>query len=268
MPLKEMLILTTPPDRLAQARQTGLTLGHMAYRIGRGSHLFRSGAPIPLRGGLMVADAPNADRRGDPGQLCQEIVRECAARGFRGVICNFDGPPTPFLERMLSQLDSICARKGLELHVPECYGPCTKTARVLISSALSGGSLAQRLEECAQRFHGPERLTLALERVAEDFFLPAPSGSGRPMSREELRRQLEQRSPNVFFSNELCARYFTYMSRETGAHFILFDDAVSIRRKLQVAQTAGIGRAVVSLTNIDDLLDSLLEHFPCPTDSN
>ena len=45
MPLKDMLILITPPDQLTQARETGLTIGHMAYRIGRGPHLFRSGPP-------------------------------------------------------------------------------------------------------------------------------------------------------------------------------------------------------------------------------
>lgn len=258
MPLNEILILTTPPDCLPQARETGLTLGHMAYRVGRGPHLFRSGIPVPLRSGLMVVDAKGFDGRGEPGVLCQEILRECAARGFGGVICDFEGRPLPLLERILSQLDAMLARKGLTLHVPECYGHCTQKARVLIPSALSGGSLTQRLEESILRFGGPERITLAIQRVAEDFFLPSPTGCGRPMSREELTRQLEERSPSVFFSNDLCARYYTYMSRESGAHFILFDDAVSIRRKLQVAQRLGIRRAVAALPEIDDLLPDLL----------
>lgn len=258
MPLNEMLILTTPPDALTQARETGLTLGHMAYRVGRGPHLFRSGVPIPLRGGLMVVDSKGFDGQGEPGVLCQEILRECAARGFRGVICDFTGRPLPLLERVLTNLDELLARKGLSLHVPEAYGAYTQKGRVLIPSALSGGSLAQRLEEAALRFGGPERITLAVRRVAEDFFLPSPTGSGRPMSREELARQLEERKPSVFFSNELCARYFTYMSRESGAHFVLFDDAMSIRKKLQVAQKAGIHRAVAALPEVDDLLGQLL----------
>lgn len=258
MPLKDILILTTPPDRLAQARETGLSIGHMAYRVGRGPHLFRSGIPVPLRGGLMVVDAKGFDGRGEPGVLCQEILRECAARGFGGVVCDFEGRPLPLLERVLSQLDEMLGRKGLTLHVTEGYGHCVQRGRVLISSALSGGSLAQRLEESIMRFGGPEHITLALRRVAEDFFLPSPTGSGRPMSREELSRDLAQRAPSVFFSNELCARYYTYMSRESGAHFILFDDAMSIRKKLQVAQSKGISRAVAALPEIDDLLPQLL----------
>ena len=258
MPLKDVLILLAPPDRLDQARDTGLSIGHMAYRIGRGPHLFRSGAPIPLRGGSMVVDTKNFDGWGEPGPLCQEILRECIARGFGGVICDFEGPSLPLLERALTQLDELLARRGLTLHVPEQYGPCIRRGRVLISSALSGGSLAQRLAESSERFGGPDRITLAIRRVAEDFFLPSPTGCGHPMTREELAHDLATRTPSVFFSNELCARYYTYMSRENGAHFVLFDDAMSIRKKLQIAQNLGINRAVAALPEIDDLLPELL----------
>jgi len=258
MPLKDVLILLTPPDRLAQGRQTGLSVGHMAYRVGRGPHLFRSGIPVPLRGGLMVVDIGNFDGRGEPGILCQEILQECTARGFGGVICDFEGRPIPLLERALSQLDAMLARKGLTLHVPEHYGHCVQRGRVLISSALSGGSLSQRLKDSSDRFGGPDRITLAIRRVAENFFLPSPTGSGRPMTRAELANDLETRTPSVFFSNELCARYYTYMSRENGAHFVLFDDAMSIQKKLQIAQSLGINRAVAALAEIDDLLPELL----------
>ena len=110
---------------------------------------------------------------------------------------------------------------------------------MLVSSALSGGSLRQRLEEALERFGGG-RMALALERVAEDFFLPSPTGSGQPLSQEELSARMEQLRPSVFFSGELCARYFTYMSRESGAHFVLFDDGDTLRRKLEVARSLGI----------------------------
>ena len=258
MPLKEMLILTTPPDCLPQARQTGLTLAHLAYRVGRGPHLFRSGGPVPPKGGLMVIDAQGVDGRGEPGPFCQEVVRECTARGFSGVICDFEGRPLPLLERIITQLDEHLPRRKLSLYVPESYGSRTKTAHVLISSALSGGSLSQRLSDASQRFGGPDRIALAVERVAEDFFLPSPTGSGRPLSREELTRRLAERSPSVFFSNELCARYFTYMTRDSGAHFVLFDDASSIRKKLLTARSLGIGRAVAAWPDVDDLLPRIL----------
>ena len=254
---EEILILTTPPDRLAQARRTPYTLGHMAYRIGRGPHLYRAGDPTPLRGGLMVVDAQGFDGQGDPGVLCQQLLRECAARNFSGIICDFEGAPLPMLERTLRRLDALAARRGLALYVPEPYGRCTDHARVLISSALSGGSLTGRLEQAAQTFGGWERLALGLERVAEDFFLPSPTGCGQPLSREGLARLMSERSPSVFFSAELCARYFTYMTRDGGVHFVLFDDPSTLHKKLQLAHRLGIRKAVAALPEVDDLLDTL-----------
>ena len=123
-------------------------------------------------------------------------------------------------------------------------------------SALAGGSLSRRLEEAAERF-GRERVTLAVQRVAEDFFLPSPTGSGVPLSRRELEEKLEQLHPSVFFSHELCARYFTYMSRESGAHFVLFDDRDTLRKKLEVAQELGITSAVAALPEVLDAAGEL-----------
>jgi len=96
-----------------------------------------------------------------------------------------------------------------------------------------------------------------MQRVAEDFFLPSPTGSGVPLSRRELEEKLEQLHPSVFFSHELCARYFTYMSRESGAHFVLFDDRDTLRKKLEVAQELGITSAVAALPEVLDAAGEL-----------
>ena len=131
------------------------------------------------------------------------------------------------------------------------------SSKVIIPSALSGGSLSVRLKEAIAKY-GAERLALGVQRVAEDFFLPAPSGSGVPLSRDALQQRIQERSPSIFFSNELCAHYFTYMSRQSGAHFILFDDAGSIRKKLSLCQDLGIRQAILAYPEVDDLLSRLL----------
>ena len=69
---------------------------------------------------------------------------------------------------------------------------------------------------------------------------------------------MDDRAPTVFFSNELCAHYFTYMSKQNGAHFILFDDAGSIRKKLHIARSLGVADAVLAYPQVDDLLPELL----------
>ena len=64
----------------------------------------------------------------------------------------------------------------------------------------------------------------------------------------------------VFFSEALCARYFTYrIGSET--HFVLFDDAGTLRRKAELAATLGIENAFFMLPEVSDLLDEL---FPSP----
>ena len=128
---------------------------------------------------------------------------------------------------------------------------------MLIPSALSGGTLRERLEEAAGRF-GAGRVVLAVERTAEDFFLPAPRGRGVPLARAELKRRMDALRPPVFFSGELCAHYFTYMSRQTGAHFVLFDTAVSIREKLKLSRACGVTRAVLAWPEVDDILQDIV----------
>ena len=256
MGTRMQLILAAPPEDVTAAQAHGLTLAHMAYRVGGGPHLFRSNQPIPARGGLMYIDDGGFDGRGTPDAFCQEVVRECAARGFGGVVCAFDRK-LPLLSAVVEQLGPMLVRQGRSFYVSEPYGRCTATGRVLIPTALSGGSLRQRLGEAVERY-GAGRVALAVERTAADFFLPSPDGQGRPLTREELKARLEERSPSVFFSDELCARYFTYMNRQSGAHFVLFDDAGSIRKKLRLAEVLGIDRALLCWPEVSDLMGDIL----------
>lgn len=253
----QKLILSVPPDSARAAQETGLPLAHMAYRVGGGPHLFRSNMPVAVRGGLMMMDNVGFDGRGTATPFCHEVMRECTARGFTGAVCDFEGHPVPLLAQIVQELGDLMHRRGWPLYVTEAYAPYSSSTKILISSAISGGSLQTRLEEAAG-LYGADRIVLAVERVAADFFLPSPTGQGAPLSREDLRRQLDERAPTVFFSTELCAHYFTYMSKQNGAHFILFDDAGSIRKKLQIARTLDIPEAILAYPEVDDLLPELL----------
>ena len=251
MGTRSQLILAVPPEDVTAAQTYGLTLAHVAS-----PHLFRSNLPIPVRGGLMYIDDSGFDGRGTPDTFCQEVVRECSARGFGGIICAFDRN-LPLLAAIVTQLGPMLARQSRSFYVSEPYGRHTATGRVLIPTALSGGSLRQRLSEAAERY-GTGRVALAVERSAEDFFLPSPNGQGRPLTREELAAKRKELSPSIFFSDELCARYFTYMNRQSGAHFVLFDDAGSIRKKLRLAEAMGIDRALFFYPEVSDLLPDIL----------
>ena len=248
--------ITATPDQLRELRGLSVTPAHLAYRMGQGPHLFRTGGNPPPSGGWMVLDCRDFDGLGRTAPFCQEVVRECAARNFSGVVCDFEAGPLPPLEETAAQLGKECARRGWALLVPEPYAPCSPHAQVMISSALSGGSLELRLKEAAERL-GRERVVLALQRTAEDFFLPSPTGSGRPLTRQQLRQLIQQRSPSIFFSRELCARYFTYMSRDSGAHFVLFDDPQTLAHKVEVARSVGISTVLGAWDDLRNAVSAL-----------
>lgn len=252
------LYLMAPPDQASAAAGHSLPVAHMAYRVGGGPHLFCSRHPFTHQGGLMVLECTGFDGRGNPEELCREIVQECIGRGFNGVFCDFEGAVYPVLARAVERLAALFEPRGWRLYLPEEYAVrAPKNTFVVIPTALSGGSLRQRLSEALDRF-SPRQVVLGLERTAEDFVLPAANGAGTPLAREELARLLRERSPSVYFSDELCAHYFTYMLRNQEAHFILFDDAASISQKLRLAYELGIREGFLPYAQADDLLPQLL----------
>lgn len=251
----ETIILAVKPGEVSAGGTWGRPLAHLAYRMGEGPHLFRANSPVAPRGGLMVIEDTGFQGGGEADPFCNEVLRECAARRFQGVVCRFQGKPRPVLNQIVLQLGEVCARRGLSLYITEPYAG-TGVGRVLISTAISGGTLRGRLETAAGQYGG-DRVCLWVERTAEDFLLPSPSGAGAPLTMEELSRRREEQGASVFFSPELCAHYFTYMAGETG-HFVLFDDAGSISRKLIQAGQLGISTAFLPYTANADLLRELL----------
>ena len=251
-------ILLTPPDTLSQARTLGLPLAHMAFQLGDDGHLHQSPLPSGLRGGWMLVGCPQPpEPPADPWTLVREITDLCLRRQFGGVILDLECPPNSILSRMIALLEESLRRRGRPLMLPEAYGAYSQRAGLFFSSALSGGSLRQRLEAAIQ-VYGVQRLVLSLHRTREDFFLPSPEGSGRPLSQEELKNTVDRLEPAVFFSRELCAYYFTYMNRTSGAHFVLFDNEASLRRKQELAQELGIQTMLWLFPQTEDLLPRVL----------
>ncbi len=209
----------------------------MSYRVGPGPELLRSQGPVPLRGGLLGLNTVSTIPEGDPGHFCRQVVRECQARGAVGVLADWE-PMQRSLLLLVRRRGQALRPAGRLLLLPECWGGAAEQAGILIPSALSGGSLELRLKEAAERY-GVERIVLTLQPVREDFLLPAPSGQGKALSRQALADLRSRTHAPVYWSQELCARYFTYRDSQ-GVHFVLFDDGDSLCRKLELAGGLGI----------------------------
>ena len=256
--MKELL-LALPTGGLSggvstEGQNYGLTPAHMAYRVGLGPRLMGVRLPAGLRGGVMQLDCAGFEGGGDPVDCCRQILGECRRRGFRGIVCDFEGPASDCLMKLVKILDRNCAAQGWALYVPESYAPGVSAGRVLISSVLTHGTLERRLSEAAERY-GKERVVLAVEWVREDFPLPA-RGRGRPLDQSKLENLIHRLEPAVFFDRGLCAHYFTYMAGPK-AWFVLFDTPQSVREKLDLAERLGLRGALLPGPEIEPHLDEI-----------
>ena len=247
------LYLAVTPDNLTEAARHTKLLAHTAYRIGPQGQLMRRNL-LRTRGGLMMLSDGDCTSIQDGEALCRSVWQECGNRGFGGVVADLEGPYRPDRASFLQKLSIILARNGRQLFVPEQYGQHVPQSTVLICTAISGGTLTHRLENAQRRF-GP-RLALDLQRLRMNFPLPCPSGEGTPLSGEALQKLMDTHQPTVFYSADLCAKYFT-VTRGGESRFILFDDADTILKKIQIGRKMAISSAFLMYPETDDLLERI-----------
>lgn len=246
------IYLALTPDRRVPLRSA--LPAHVAWAIDAQGALARSAPAEAVRGGLMALSDRCAGPLPEPDALCRAVARECAAQRCRGVLADFDAPVHPDRLTFLEALAARLTGENRTLYVPQSYA--VPRARVLICTAVSGGTLREHLTDAIARF-GAQRLALDAQRLAMDFTLPSPRGEGRPLSPAALYALRGRHRAAVFWSGELCARYFT--CREGAeTHFVLFDDADSLRRKLRLGESLGVREAFFMLPEVEDLWPELL----------
>ncbi len=249
----QIYLAVTPGEYQSAAKYSRL-FAHVAYRIGPESQLLRQSLLLQTHGGLLTLGDRDAPPISAPEALCAGILRECARRSYTGVLLDFEARPAADRKVFAAMLAQQLRKTRRTLYVPES---CAVSGAVpLICTALSGGSFPQRLQEAARQFGGAEHLGLDVQRLRMDFTLPAKSGEGRPLSAEEFRALVEKESPAVFFSQELCARYFTYM-QDQETHFVLFDDAQTIAKKVEIARQLSIPTILGAWSDLQDAVPAL-----------
>lgn len=249
------LYMTAAPDQYRPLAGLGFRLCHLAYQIGPDNHLHRSIVSRQTQNGLMAISDTAPPPIQDSAQLCREILRECTNRGFDGVHADFGTVTTPDRIAFLEQLSPLLHRNSKKLFVSSAYGRHVPSAYVLINTALSGGTLRAMLSDAAYTF-GRQRIAMDIERLRMDFLLPSPSGEGTALSQGTFEALYQECAPSVFFSHELCAKYFTYQ-KEGRTHFVLFDDADTIRFKLKLGTALELRYAFLLYSEVSDLAASL-----------
>lgn len=228
--------LAATPEDVKSAVVHGYPIAHMAYYKSFESHSQSCGWMV-LSNILANAAEPRV------------IIDECLKRNYGGVILDFEGGDKQSLARYADALGNLCSQYNITLVTGKRYQ--TDTSFTLVSSGVVSGSLRQKLLKYGNRS------VLEIVRLAQDIPLPAPQGRGITMTRAELTDLLNERRPATFFSSELLARYFTYKDAYGITHFIIYDDAESISKKLRLAESMGLPYAVMLYGEVKDLLGGL-----------
>ena len=244
-------------EEYARAASSGRRFAYASYHMGPNSALLRQNLPLQTRGGLLCATDREPCVIEDPEALCAAFLRECGRRGYGGVLLDFERSPTADRRALISALSPRLRETGRALYLPTAYADNVPHAVYTINTAVSGGNFRTYLSEEVRRRGGGQHVALDVQRLRMDFRLPAPDGTGTPLSAAEFDDLREGKS--VFFSPDLCARYFT-CNRDGEAHFVLFDDADTLNRKLCVGASLGIGTAFLMWQEVEDLVEKL--RFP------
>jgi hypothetical protein len=231
----------------------------MAYRIGKDSRLYRNGLGGNVRGGLIsVSDLGMEEDTVCSDELLYEIERECNLRGFEGIVFDFERSPAGFAMNFIYHAAIYFSGLGMTVYVPEAFAQAAPSAVILISSAVTGGSCAESYRNTVLKY-SPERLALVYEPICMDFIMPSPSGKDDYITQNQLDSLIAREHAVSYFSQELCAYYFTYRDSGSKSHFVLYDDENSMLKKLGLARDCGFKQAFLLYPEAYGVLDVLKE---------
>lgn len=250
--INEQFILACDASEREECGALGCTLAHFGYRISASGRLLRISQGPAARGGILIL---SDDGTGVPDApvFLRMLEGELTRQGFCGIFADFDSF-SPKLSALLESIDALAVRRRSVLYVPELYAPQTPDACVLTGSDVVAGSYRFRLEEQLGRYES--RMALELVPVREDFALPS-QGQGRRMREGELDALLA-RGVTPYYSDELCLNYFTYVDKARVTHFVVYDDAKSLRRKMEIARRMGIEKIFALYAELRALMPDIL----------
>ncbi len=246
------IYLSAPPELAAEAAEYA-PVSLMAYEVARGLRLNRSPTvPSPRGERLMEVSCRRLTGFGPQAALAESILRQCLIYGFSGAVLDLPRP-TPALMALAELMSDRFRPRGLSLYLPEGYGGIPGNPTILVSAQSYCAPYIDRLRALAGRF-GAGRLALRLDTRPADFLLPA-------------RRSLPSRLPSpvpggvqpdrVFYSECHEANYTSFLDRGR-VRLVMWDDANSVKRKLEIAENIGIHTAFLDFEENRSIIRNLI----------
>lgn len=223
---------------LSPAAALGMPCARLIWTLSPEGRLIRTARPL-RRGGLLGFYLSEGSAAAEPSFLATALWEQAMRFGCTGFL--LDLPEDEAGYALACTLSPRLTRSGLPVYLPISLAPADGRARLILPSAISGGTFDEMLRTFTERYP-PHRLCLELVRTRHDFPMPAPDPEGTLLTAAQFE-DLLKKAGGSYFSPDLCARYFTYKHEDGKPHFVLFDDAASASVKLQKAADAGFHAA-------------------------
>ncbi|MFI3227790.1 MAG: hypothetical protein R3Y09_10360 [Clostridia bacterium] len=161
----------------------------------------------------------------DVKKIISDIFYEYKKFNFNGIFLDFHGEEH---SEFVYLLDERCYKEHIELYVPQKYAKVVDNAKIVISTAISGGNLQQIFEYSILQY-GLNRICAEISLDAYEFDIPSYNDLSR-----KIVRPTKTDLTSVFFSENLCTNYYTKMTDSEHCVFTIFDDENSFKKKLEI----------------------------------
>lgn len=193
---------------------------------------------LPPNNYIGISDIPENTNDIDCDFFAKNLLFEAKRTKCRGIFADFERD-SDISKELSSKIDKILCDNSIPFFVPLSKADYTSHAHITTDTAISGGSLQDMISEYSNKY-GKHRISALLSPLCADFTLPSNNPSGNPLSSDERIALRTQKNSQVFFSKELCAKYFTYMDEDNQGHFVLFDDESTMQDKIDLLSRLGI----------------------------
>lgn len=235
------------PEEAAAASLSGYPAACLGYRLAADAPALLAPQPepqVPCRMVLQDSILPSYA----PTTALARLISQYAASCHNGLICDFDQPPAPFWQEFLPMLETACLETGLPLWVPSAYGDCARQCPVILPADRVEGSFQRHLEKTVAA--RPQGCVLELRPLACEIKLPCLSEPHR-LSQDLLSERFAQ-CTDTGFSEALCCNWGLLSAEPVTV--LLWDDRVTLEKKLSLAQKAGFQAAVGLYQELEGLI--------------
>lgn len=253
MSLPASVILVCAGADTSRAAGHGHTLLDLCYHITPQGALDRLKLGAFTAGNYIgISDFPSSSAVVNPQSFTDTLLYETERLQARGVFADLECS-SPSARALCTALDEALYARGMPFFVPLARAKDTRHAILTAETAVSGGSLRGMMGELQEQY-GADRVAALLRPVSSDFSMPAENADGIALTSEAREALRAKHGAQVFFSHELCAKYFTYMDETMRGHFVLFDDDSTIEEKIMQLRKQGVRDMFALYPDVSSLL--------------